>query len=256
MLKQNVECKNCMKTGHIMKNCKEPVISYGLILYYEDETGAQYLMAQRKHSLGFLEFFAGRYSENDLDFIEVLFNQFTRNEFELVRDSKSFDDIVEHFGLDIEKYCKPSYYGYTAYNTVYDTGILKHICNLIDPTTLSIEHEWMFPKGRRNFNESEIDCSKREFLEETGIESSMYDFDGTPNISELFFGTNGKLYKHTYFLVKANHITFSKESFLNNFKESFEIQQIAFFDKETCMEKMSLIFLNQRRLIFFNNLLR
>ena len=31
-----------------------------------------------------------------------------------------------------------------------------------------IEPEWEVPKGRRNLNESDIDCALREFTEETG----------------------------------------------------------------------------------------
>ena len=31
------------------------------------------------------------------------------------------------------------------------------------------EPEWGFPKGRRNFNETDLNCALREFNEETGI---------------------------------------------------------------------------------------
>ena len=34
--------------------------------------------------------------------------------------------------------------------------------------------EWGFPKGRRNMHESDLDCAKREFEEETGIDESFY----------------------------------------------------------------------------------
>jgi 8-oxo-dGTP pyrophosphatase MutT (NUDIX family) len=31
------------------------------------------------------------------------------------------------------------------------------------------ETEWEFPKGRKNYQERDIDCALREFEEETGI---------------------------------------------------------------------------------------
>ena len=38
-------------------------------------------------------------------------------------------------------------------------------------TTKWTEPEWGFPKGRREYHETDVDCSKREFQEETGISS-------------------------------------------------------------------------------------
>ena len=35
-------------------------------------------------------------------------------------------------------------------------------------TTNWLETEWEFPKGRRNFQEKDLDCALREFEEETG----------------------------------------------------------------------------------------
>jgi hypothetical protein len=36
---------------------------------------------------------------------------------------------------------------------------------------LWLEPEWGFPKGKRNYNETDIDCAMREFYEETGFKS-------------------------------------------------------------------------------------
>ena len=35
--------------------------------------------------------------------------------------------------------------------------------------------EWGFPKGRRNMKETNLECSKREFMEETGLEESEFN---------------------------------------------------------------------------------
>ena len=42
------------------------------------------------------------------------------------------------------------------------------------------EQEWSFPKGRRNFNEFDLDCAIREFEEETNLkENNITKDDGT-----------------------------------------------------------------------------
>ena len=38
------------------------------------------------------------------------------------------------------------------------------------------EQEWGFPKGRRNFQESDIQCACREFEEETGLTDKDHSF--------------------------------------------------------------------------------
>ena len=49
----------------------------------------------------------------------------------------------------------------------YDINYLK---SLIEKSiTRWSETEWGFPKGRRNFQEKDLDCALREFEEETGM---------------------------------------------------------------------------------------
>jgi 8-oxo-dGTP pyrophosphatase MutT (NUDIX family) len=88
--------------------------------------------------------------------------------------------------------------------------------NLIDnsPTTWE-ETEWEFPKGRRNFNEKDLECALREFEEETGILSSKINIiENVLPFEEIFIGTNHKSYKHKYFLAYMNE----NEDQLNNFQ--------------------------------------
>jgi 8-oxo-dGTP pyrophosphatase MutT (NUDIX family) len=46
-----------------------------------------------------------------------------------------------------------------------------------------MEPEWGFPKGRRNYNEKDIDCALREFSEETGY--SKYSLKNIENIQQF-----------------------------------------------------------------------
>ena len=57
--------------------------------------------------------------------------------------------------------------------------------------------EWGFPKGRRNLKESNLDCSRREFMEETGLESE--DFNVFYNINTFI---NSKKLSLTIFMMK------------------------------------------------------
>ena len=63
------------------------------------------------------------------------------------------------------------------------------------------ETEWEFPKGRKNFQEKDLDCALREFQEETGMD--MNNIQIVENIlpyEEIFIGSNHKSYKHKYFI--------------------------------------------------------
>ena len=72
------------------------------------------------------------------------------------------------------------------------------------------ETELEFPKGRRNYQETDITCAYREFNEETGYMKD--DLDMITNIQpfeEIFIGSNYKSYKHKYYLA------YMKESDIN-----------------------------------------
>lgn len=55
--------------------------------------------------------------------------------------------------------------------------------------------------------ETDIDCAVREFYEETRIKKEDLNLinDIIP-FEEIFFGTNGVMYKHLYFIAKLNNI--------------------------------------------------
>ena len=79
---------------------------------------------------------------------------------------------------------------------------------MIDECTHSWdEPEWGFPKGRRNYNESDIDCALREFYEETGFKNKNISFivSNLAPFEEIFMGSNYKSYKHRYFLMYVDY---------------------------------------------------
>ena len=134
-------CTNCGNVGHEYKQCKEPIISWGIILVktnndvkidnvvnnpsslesYEFQEGIKvknykqlnsictymksinFLLIRRKHSLGYMEFMRGRYVKDNIDGITYLFQQMTPNEIEKIK-TLSFDELwIDLWGSDIKK---------------------------------------------------------------------------------------------------------------------------------------------------------
>ena len=91
------------------------------------------------------------------------------------------------------------------------------------------EPEWGIPKGRRNLKESDINCAKREFLEETGIDDSQYTLlENLKPIEETFVGTNDIRYKHIYYLARCNQYIDLKLD-KTNLDQMAEVSKIGWF---------------------------
>ena len=64
-----------------------------------------------------------------------------------------------------------------------------------------LESEWEFPKGKKNKNEENYMCAKRELEEETNIGKDDYEL--VKNISplvETFKGENDIYYRNIYYI--------------------------------------------------------
>ena len=84
-----------------------------------------------------------------------------------------------------------------------NTTLLKQLISLRKYKHL----EWGFPKGRRlrkkNYfeQESDLECAKREFQEETSYEQDDYIIlNEHDTYKEIFYGSDGILYAHVYFI--------------------------------------------------------
>lgn len=98
--------------------------------------------------------------------------------------------------------------------------------------------EWGFPKGRRNLKESNLDCSKREFMEETGLLKT--DFNVYYNISTLeesFLGTNNIPYKNIYYIGNVKEPV-SLSINMDKKCQASEVSELGFYDLDTCLEKI------------------
>ena len=61
-MEKEIYCNNCGNKGHLYKNCRHPILSYGIILYDDtDKTNLKIVMIERKDSIAYIEFLRGKY---------------------------------------------------------------------------------------------------------------------------------------------------------------------------------------------------
>ena len=216
-MKNNIFCNNCGKQGHVFHSCKLPIISNGIIVYRENrnvtsdkisiENKYEYLMIQRKDTLGYVDFLRGRYNLYNKLYLMNIINEMTIQEKIKIR-SMTFDQLWSDLwcGLSSSQYKNEGRISKEKFDKL-KTGIIINNNNVTleslikESKTRWIETEWGFPKGRRNYNEKDLTCAIREFEEETGYKKD--DINIIYNIlpyEEIFTGSNFKSYKHKYFV--------------------------------------------------------
>lgn len=214
----------------------------------------KFLMIMRKHTLGYTEFVRGNYNLNNVTYINYLFKQMMPEEVEKIAENDF--DFIWHDVWGKANATKSLIY--TDSNFKYNqlvTGqflngkiTLSDIIHAAQPTSEC--PEWGIPKGRRCGSETNIDCARREFYEETGYNCKDYIlFDNIVPFYENFVGTNGIKYRHVYYLAL---LTSSEQPFYNKSTEftSYEIGAIDFFDIDTAYSIVREYFTDRRRYIF------
>lgn len=75
-------CNNCGKQGHTFKQCKNPITSYGVIVFRTSPVTQEreYLMIRRKDTLGYIDFMRGKYSVSNQTYILNMIHQMTVQE--------------------------------------------------------------------------------------------------------------------------------------------------------------------------------
>jgi 8-oxo-dGTP pyrophosphatase MutT (NUDIX family) len=169
----------------------------GIIAYRYREKKVEFLLVQRKDTLGYVDFLRGKFSESNDFQLKNIIQEMTQNEIESILT------------------CEYKQLWYKLWNKITETYDLKNEekFNFIkrEKSHLFIksewtEPEWGFPKGRRNFKERDLDCALREFEEETGYEKKKLSLIKNMNpCEEIFTGSNLKSYKHRYFLAYMNY---------------------------------------------------
>ncbi len=233
-------CNNCGKSGHTYGQCSKPITSTGIILFHKVNLIKKYLLICRKDSLGYVEFLRGKYPLYNKNYIQNIIDEMTIDEKRKILEndfSKLWKDLWgDFYGVQYR----------TEEKTARDKfNQLKDGIVLFDETFFSLksltensmtsweEPEWGFPKGRRNYQENDIQCALREFSEETGI--SKQNVKIIKNIlafDEIFTGSNFKSYKHKYFLAYSRNINVKTKI------QKSEVSSIQWLTLDECKKKI------------------
>lgn len=172
----------------------------------------KYLMIRRKNSVGYMDFMRGKYPLTNIDCVKNLIDVMTLSEKENLK-TMDFDFLwsdlwqnSETLGFQYKQEEKGSREKFQQLKKgVTVNGIVASIDSLVaESTTTWTEPEWGFPKGRRNYKETDIACAIREFEEETGYSRDMLNIiENVLPYDEIFTGSNYKSYKHRYFLANV-----------------------------------------------------
>lgn len=228
-------CTNCGLNTHHFKSCTAPVTSYGIIAFRVNQPDwnqaqqlarddfelnglpcnqIEYIMIQRRDSIGFVELLRAKYKVTDIDYIREQIAGITQQEREALL-TKPFQELwtglwgpMTH--MENRQY-RQEYEQAKIKFEALKQGVSIHgehgetlvtLQNLIDTTPLLWNTpEWGFPKGRRNAFESDYACAVREFCEETGLQANdIVVYDNIEPIRETFFGNNNIHYCHVYYI--------------------------------------------------------
>ena len=239
---KSVYCNNCGVKGHLYRECKNPVSSYGNIIYKIENDEPKILMIQRKDSLCYIEFIRGKYDLYNSKYIQILINKCSLIEKQKLLN-KSFNDLWKELWLisDDNNYDNNNDYikAYHKYKKIYD-GYNDKNNNKINlkilinrSKTNYIDSEWEFPKGRRNKDENNLQCAKREFMEETNYNENDYKLIKNINtFSEEFLGENKIRYKYIYYIGLLQNYKKSICIDKNNINQISEIKNIKWLNKQ------------------------
>lgn len=246
--KTTKHCTNCGTQGHSYRDCQSPVTSFGTILfrvnhkqwkqekilseYPQSLTGLEpvfsnieVLLIQRRDSLGYVDLLRGKYSVNDADYIRKQLHGMTDQERQKLIE-RDFDELwsemwgAEAADVQYKKDKENSRNKLMALREGITLDISGNSANLQDFVNQCDVHwetpEWGFPKGRRDGNETDLECALREMKEETGLKDEDVEIiHNLEPLHETFFGSNHVHYCHKYFLVyvpDGSQVKYSKDN--------------------------------------------
>lgn len=211
----------------------------------------EYLMVRRKFTYNYIYIIRGMYDLN-LELIIKSINLLTKSEYQKII-TLEFDVLW----MDI--------WGDNGFKTTFLNEYnhakeqMKFLKNFIIP---QIQHkinvvfdnpEWGFPKGKRNNDETNLDCAKREFEEETGLTENNYILlDRLFPLVETIKGSNDVNYKHVYYIALFNKDMDINKIKMDKIKPNFEIGDIGLYNINNSIEVLRDYNLERKELI--NNL--
>lgn len=247
-MNHSVICNNCGIKGHVYRDCRNPVLSYGNILYRSDTSEPQILMIQRKDSLCYIEFIRGKYDIHNLPYIQILIDKCSISEKQRLV-TQEFETLWKDLwmitdGSECPRFKNDYKKGYDKFTKIREGICVDSECVCLQDivnrsTTTYTDTEWEFPKGRRNPGETNRECAMREFSEETGYET--HDYEYITNIApfdEEYLGENRVRYKHIYYVGSlVNHT----KMLTIDVKKPSQVTEIKDIQWLTCRQALDII---------------
>jgi 8-oxo-dGTP pyrophosphatase MutT (NUDIX family) len=240
---KKIYCNNCGEENHFQRNCKYPITSYGLLCFFykNNYKNIKYLMIQKRNSFSFIEFIQAKYYLQNPEYIQKLFDNMTYKEKMLIHHNK-FNKLWNDLWLINVKEKNKNFKKSDFYKGILKFNILKngYICQsnskfhsiekFIQKSKTSYEFpEWYFPKGRKNFRETNIETSLREFGEETNLDiKDIKIIKELGVIEEIHMGINKIQYKTIFyptFYEKDNIINYDYTHNLNK-RNKYQKQEV------------------------------
>ena len=239
---KTIYCTNCGKIGHNYKNCKNPIISYGIMLFKYELNEFKLLLVQRKDSIAYIEFIRGKYSITNTGKLFNILENITKTELTNILNYE-FDYLWNTLwssnidSTSLKKFEKEYSSSLKKFNFIKSKSNEINIYDILSVLHINYnETEWGIPKGRRNLNELDIEVANREFQEETNLTEDDYIL--IPSLSpirERFFGTNKLKYDHIYYIAIAKK---NIEPRINrdNINQIIEIKNVKWLNKENAIK--------------------
>lgn len=237
-MEQKIFCYNCGNYGHIFRNCHYPIISLGIICFCKIKEEYNFILVRRKDTLGYTDFIRGKYNmekDNILDLINIMTNEekenLINNDLKILWDKLWTINKDEH----LNEFEKSNY----KFELLKKEGInsLKLEDLIKISNTNYLEPEWGFPKGKREKNENNLECAKREFQEETNLNNNEYKLLNLNPVIENYIGSNKKKYRHIYYIAELlinDNLSVSKE----NIFQQTEISSIKLMNYKNIRKKI------------------
>lgn len=173
--------------------------SYGIIAFSRETK--RFLVVKRQYSPEFTAFIRGNYRISE---IENIYKGFTGEEIQMILDCEdgklNFEDmyykVLDDSHKSFEDKNESLRYSQKRFEDYLLTiGAKNSLPNIEVVNT----NQWIFPKGRKLHFESPLECAKREFKEETGVDVSGQILDNCFSVE--LKGYNGNIYQTYLYLM-------------------------------------------------------
>jgi 8-oxo-dGTP pyrophosphatase MutT (NUDIX family) len=256
-----LECKNCGIPGHLLNQCKFPITSVGIIALRNIPNTNQYqiLMIRRKDTMSYVDFLRGKYPLHDHEYLLNMLHQMTMDEKQRLL-TQPFHDLWNQLWnitppqetpilIPDQSWMTTTNNNNNKYKLEEMTASekMKHLLQtntlqtLIDQSNnhadmpVFYEPEWGWPKGKREYGESDFQCANREFSEESGyLQENLLFIHNVIPLEEYFTSSNYKSYKHRYFLVFMDY-----ENTLN--MDNYQKTEVGKMEWKTITECLSCV---------------